>query len=188
MVVSVDQIREGGLSLDQSLTETFLTHTLADVKDTGFRPDGPATLHVRLHKTGGGVLVSGSSEVAVRTGCRRCLGDVHLRFPVAFTLSLVPQAALAGPDGEARDDEKTLRAGTFPLDRADEEVFNGKTIDLDPLVREQVLLALPMHAVCREDCRGLCGNCGQNLNEGTCACETERVDPRLASLKNIKLN
>jgi DUF177 domain-containing protein len=187
MVVTVDQIREGGLSLDETLSESFLTHALAEVKDTGFRPDGPALLHVKLQKTGSGVLLRGSTEVTVHTPCRRCLADVHLRLPVSFTLNLVSQAALPG-DADRGDDEQADRAGNFDLERADEELFDGKTIDLDPLVREQVLLALPMHAVCREDCKGLCGSCGQNLNEGQCGCATTQVDPRLAALKNIKLN
>ena len=60
MVVTVDQIRAGGLSLDETLSESFLTHALAEVKDTGFRPDGPALLHVKLQKTGSGVLLRGS--------------------------------------------------------------------------------------------------------------------------------
>jgi uncharacterized protein len=189
MVVSVDQIREGGLSLDQRLSETFLTHTLADVKDTGFRPVGGAELHVTLRKTGGGVLVQGATEVAVHTPCKRCLADVPLWVPVAFTLNLIPTSRRAAHNGlTGGDDEHAERAGSFDLDQVDEEVFDGKTIDLDPIVREQVLLALPMQAVCREDCQGLCGMCGQNLNEGSCDCASERVDPRLASLKNIKLN
>jgi uncharacterized protein len=188
MVVTVDQIREGGLSLDETLSESFLTHALAEVKDTGFRPDGPATLHVKLQKTGSGVLLRGSTEVAVHTPCRRCLADVHLEVPVSFTLNLVSQAALSEGEDEDGEDDEHERAGSFDLARADEELFDGKTIDLDPLVREQVLLALPMHAVCREDCKGLCGSCGQNLNEGQCDCARSQVDPRLATLKNIKLN
>ena len=186
MVVTVDQIREGGLSLDETLSESFLTHALADVKDTDFRPDGPAVLHVKLQKTGSGVLLRGSTEVTVHTPCRRCLADVHLKVPVSFTLNLVSQAALA--DADRGDDEEAERAGSFDLERVDEELFDGKTIDLDPLVREQVLLALPMHAVCREDCKGLCGTCGKNLNEGECGCAPSQVDPRLAALKNIKLS
>ena len=65
--------------------------------------------------------------------------------------------------------------------------IDGKVIDLEPIIREHLLLALPMSAVCREDCSGLCTNCGQNLNEKQCGCETKFVDPRLAALKNIKL-
>ena len=189
MVVTVDQIREGGLSLDETLSESFLTHALADVKDTGFRPDGPALLRVKLQKTASGVLLRGSTEVTVHSPCRRCLSDVHLTVPVSFTLNLVSRAALTDvEDEDGGDDEQAERAGSFDLERADEELFDGKTIDLDPLVREQVLLALPMHAVCREDCKGLCGTCGQNLNEGECGCAPSQVDPRLAALKNIKLN
>jgi uncharacterized protein len=189
MVVTVDQIREGGLSLAETLSESFLTHTLAEVKDTGFRPDGPAVLHVKLQKTGSGVLLRGSTEVALQSPCRRCLADVHLQIPVSFTLNLVSAAALSrGEDDDGADDVEQERAGSFDLDRADEELFDGKTIDLDPLVREQVLLALPMHAVCREDCKGLCGSCGQNLNEGECRCAVDRVDPRFAQLKDLKLN
>src|SRR5262249_7174518 len=158
------------------------THTLADVKDTGFRPDGPAVLQVKLQKTGSGVLLRGSTEVGVHTPCRRCLSDVHLRVPVTFTLNLVSRAALSDAEKEAGgDDEQAERAASFDLERVDEELFDGKTIDLDPLVREQVLLALPMHAVCREDCKGLCGSCGQNLNEGECGCAKSQVDPRLAA-------
>lgn len=189
MVVTVDQIREGGLSLDETLSESFLTHALAEVKDTGFRPDGPAPLHVRLQKTASGVLLRGSTEVAVHTPCGRCLADVHLKVPVTFTLNLVSRAALsAAQDEDGKDDEDAERDGTFDLAQVDEELFDGKTIDLDPLVREQFLLALPMHAVCRDDCKGLCGTCGQNLNEGECGCARSQVDPRLAALKNIKLN
>jgi uncharacterized protein len=187
MVVTVDQIREGGLSLDETLPESFLGHALAEVKDTGFRPDGPALLHVKLQKTGSGVLLRGSTEVAVHTACRRCLADVHLRVPVSFTLNLVSKAALAH-GGAGGEDDETEQGGTFDLERADEELFDGKTIDLDPLVREQVILALPMHASCREDCKGLCGSCGKNLNEGECGCAADRVDPRFAQLKNLKLN
>ena len=145
MVVTVDQIREGGLSLDETLSESFLTHALAEVKDTGFRPDGPALLHVKLQKTGSGVLLRGSTEVTVHTPCRRCLADVHLRIPVSFTLNLVSRAALADAAEEAGgEDDESERAGSFDLERADEELFDGKSIDLDPLVREQVLLALLM--------------------------------------------
>ena len=58
---------------------------------------------------------------------------------------------------------------------------------MDPILREQVLLALPMDALCAERCKGLCAQCGQDLNEKPCGCEQRRVDPRLEPLKNIQL-
>jgi uncharacterized protein len=187
MVVSVDQIREGGLSLDEPLSEAFLTHALVDVKDTGFRPQSGATLHVQLRKTASGVVVQGNTEVAVQSACRRCLGEVPLRVPVSFTLHLVAAPTFRDSESGEKDDEPTERGGSFDLTR-DEELFDGRKIDLDPLVREQVLLALPMHALCSEECQGLCGRCGQNLNEARCACQIESVDPRLEGLKKFKLN
>jgi uncharacterized protein len=77
---------------------------------------------------------------------------------------------------------------SFELDEVDAEAFDGKTIDLDPIVREQVLLALPVSVLCREDCKGLCSVCGQDLNESDCGhAGRAEVDVRLAKLKDIKL-
>jgi uncharacterized protein len=63
------------------------------------------------------------------------------------------------------------------------QVDEGGFIDLAPIVREEGILAVPMHAICRPDCKGLCDQCGQNLNQATCECEHEHIDPRLASLR-----
>lgn len=87
------------------------------------------------------------------------------------------------------DDGQSPTASSFELDEIDAEPFNGKTIDLDPVVREQVLLALPVSVLCRDDCKGLCSICGQDLNEKDCGHgKVKEVDVRLAKLKDIKLN
>jgi uncharacterized protein len=190
MVVQVEQIREGGLTLDQPLSQPFLAQALADAVRDGFRPEGGAALHATLHRTSGGVLLVGSTDLALISACKRCASEVHLTVPVRFTLNLVraePARERPSDAGEA-DATDTDFSGSFDLAEADLDTYQGKTIDLDPIVREQVLLALPMQVVCREDCRGLCGMCGENLNETACDCESKRVDPRLAVLKDIKLN
>ena len=58
-------------------------------------------------------------------------------------------------------------------------------LPLDELVTTDLLLSLPMKSLCREDCRGLCPQCGHNLNNGECGCRQETVDPRLAALKDL---
>jgi uncharacterized protein len=190
MVVQVEQIREGGLTLAQPLAQPFLAEVLADAVREGFHCAAPATLHASFRRTSGGVLLEGSVDLALSAPCKRCATEVGFTVPVRFLLNLVP----ADPkrertlDEEAADETETESSGSFELTQADLDTYHGKTIDLDPIIREQVLLALPMHAVCREDCRGLCGMCGQNLNEAACGCESRRVDPRLAVLKDIKLN
>ena len=60
-------------------------------------------------------------------------------------------------------------------------------IDLTEAVQEQILLSLPLRPLCREDCKGLCPGCGEDLNKGACGCSGKAVDPRLAVLGNLKL-
>ena len=60
-------------------------------------------------------------------------------------------------------------------------------VDLDPILREQVLLSLPEYPVCQEGCKGLCSVCGKNLNEGECGCDRKVPDPRWAGLAKVKL-
>jgi uncharacterized protein len=98
------------------------------------------------------------------------------------------EAAEAKPSRRRRsqkdDDEQAEMAASFELDEVDAEPFDGKTIDLDQIVREQVLLALPVTVLCREDCKGLCTTCGQDLNEKDCGhSEKKEIDVRLAKLR-----
>ncbi len=190
MVVQVEQIREGGLTLTQPLAQAFLAAVLADAVREGFHAEGASSLEAKLVRTSGGVLLEGQAELPVSAPCKRCAADVQLTVPVRFTLNLVPASAQREhrTDSEDAEGSEAESSGSFELAQADLDTYHGKQIDLDPIVREQVLLALPMQVVCREDCRGLCGMCGQNLNEAACGCESKRVDPRLAVLKDIKLN
>jgi uncharacterized protein len=63
--------------------------------------------------------------------------------------------------------------------------FEGDSIDLTEILREQIVLALPMYPRCKEDCRGLCSVCGANLNLGECGCDRSEIDPRWAALKTL---
>lgn len=190
MVVKIEEIREDGLELDEPIAQELLDAALlGEGKDTGFRARTGSRLKARLSRVSGGVLLEG--EVVARLGspCKRCLAEVAVELPVSFTLNLVPrqpQSFPGSPEGE--DDIKVERGGSFSFDEAEEELFDGKTIELDPILREQILLGLPVSVLCREDCRGLCAVCGQNLNEQDCGCERKIPDPRLAKLKEIKLN
>ena len=65
-------------------------------------------------------------------------------------------------------------------------VFDGESIDVDEIVKEQILLAVPARTLCREDCQGMCPECGVDLNTGQCNCAVDEVDPRWAALKDLK--
>jgi uncharacterized protein len=64
-------------------------------------------------------------------------------------------------------------------------VFDGEAIEVDEIVKEQILLAVPTQMLCRPDCKGICPDCGVDKNTGECACDTKNVDPRWAALKNL---
>jgi DUF177 domain-containing protein len=196
MLVKIEEIDEDGLVLDEAVSERTLAEALSrEGQDTGFRADRPAAFKASFRKISGGVLLVGDLAPHLTAPCKRCLRDVPMDLPIHFTLNLVPEPRVsledAGLDGDAAEDPKNQKrdsGGSFALGDADREYFDGHTIDLDPIVREQVLLALPVSVVCKDDCKGLCPKCGQDLNEAECGCERKVVDPRLAVLKSIKLN
>ncbi|MBX5481679.1 MAG: DUF177 domain-containing protein [Myxococcaceae bacterium] len=190
MRVKIEEIqKDGGLHLDEPIPKQTVQAALDDFED-GWRADEGFQLKAHLLKVGEGVLLKGDFTAKVVAPCKRCVTDVLLTLPHSFTLNLV-DASLAqqmGVEDEGEDDGKGERNGSFSLDEAEQDTFDGKVIDLDPIIREQILLALPMSAVCRDDCAGLCTVCGQNLNEKRCGCDTKVIDPRLGALKDIKLN
>jgi uncharacterized protein len=75
---------------------------------------------------------------------------------------------------------------TVPQDEVEVSYYTGEGVLLEDVLREQVLLAVPLKTVCREDCRGLCPHCGRNLNVEQCNCAEPLEDPRWSALKEIK--
>ena len=118
---------------------------------------------LRLTRADRRVLVTGTLQTVVAAECVRCLAPLQL----TLTLPIEEQFALSPV--------------VDPVYYIDE----GGGLNLLPPLREQILLALPIHLVCRPDCQGLCVDCGQNLNDGPCSCGTENIDPRLAALKSL---
>ncbi|MFN0063327.1 MAG: YceD family protein [Myxococcaceae bacterium] len=186
MFVNVEQIRDP-LEVREPLSPAFLAGVLAE-SEVGWTPERASELKARLEPVGKGELrLFGQTQLPLVGECHRCLSEVKAEIPVEFTLHLVPHVA-PPISGEVLDEsEGSETAGSFDLADADDEPFDGKQVDLAPLLREQILLALPMRAVCQEDCRGLCSRCGKNLNEAECGCDRKTLDPRLAPLQNIKV-
>lgn len=101
--------------------------------------------------------------------CARCLQPVKVHHEISFAETF-----------------KWMKQPVSPEDDDEEVVFvQDETLDLIPYVEESYVLHMPVAALCSEDCRGLCQKCGQNLNEGACACDNRTIDPRLAGLKDF---
>ncbi len=153
----------------------------------GYRARGVAHVEARLDKLERRVRLGGRITAEVTAACRRCLLPVSADVPVDFDVTLVPADEYGSDEPEKDDGEHGPVGGSFAPEEAEEDTYTGKVIDLDPIVREQVLLALPGYPVCNEGCKGLCSVCGANLNERDCGCDRHVPDPRWAGLKNVKL-
>jgi uncharacterized protein len=118
--------------------------------------------------------LDGKVRTTLELTCGRCLEPFRLDVDAPFDLRYLPTAANTG-EGEVEIEEDDLTTAYYTDD----------VIDLGQLMAEQFHLALPMKPLCDETCRGLCPNCGTNLNVGSCQCQTTWADPRFAALKSL---
>jgi uncharacterized protein len=187
MRVNIDEIKESGLDRAWELTRDQLDEFVRG-EQAGYRAGGPARVDVHLERLGRRIHLRARSQAELHAPCGRCLVSTEVRVPVDFELTLVPADDRPPADREEQPErEQDRQTGSFAPEEVDEERYSGKTVELDPLVREQLLLALPRYPVCREECRGLCSVCGQNLNERDCGCDRRVPDPRWAALEKLKL-
>jgi len=170
------QIPPEGGEFDRVLEQAWLREVLSGAGSVDFWATEGRTVKVFAKRTGVEVLVQSDFFLELTTDCSTCLEDFRLEVPVAFSLTLRPRPA--GQDPMPADLE--LRSEDL-----EEFFFDGEEIDLEGILREQILLALPMYPRCSENCRGLCPVCGANLNKGECGCDRGVVDPRWATLKKI---
>jgi uncharacterized protein len=134
---------------------------------------GPSAIRVTYYRSGQELFVSGEAASEVVGACARCLIEYVFRPPARFAFVFVPQR----------------RGVPVERDREDPDfcTYAGDEIDLSPLVRERILLALPTLPLCAEGCRGLCTQCGTNLNTDRCECRRESHDLRFAALGHLKV-
>lgn len=118
--------------------------------------------------------VSGRVVARVQAECDRCLGPVELPVDSQFQLEYVTV-----------EDYQAQQAVELTEGDLDLSVFDGEAIDIDELVTEEIMLAVPDHVLCSEDCKGICAVCGANKNLTNCNCETKEIDPRWAGLKGL---
>jgi uncharacterized protein len=138
---------------------------------SGLHATGVAEL---LAHSGGEIRIRGRFQVEMTSECDRCLGRAHFPLNCGFDLFYRPAAEIA------REEEVSIDEG-----EAEIGFYEGDGLELEDILREQVLLALPMQRVCREDCQGICSVCGRNRNETACNCKEPAADDRWAALRNL---
>ena len=131
--------------------------------------------HHGKHKVVQDIRVKGKLETSLEVACARCLEPVVHQVERSFDLLYRPLGTDAGHEELSVTDAE-----------AEIGYYQGEGLLLEDTLREQVLLALPLKTICREDCKGLCPHCGKNLNESQCSCAEQFEDPRWSALKEIQ--
>lgn len=112
--------------------------------------------------------VTGEMTIRLIIPCDRCLEDVENTFHITIDRSVNPNTESDG------------------IEDVDELSFiDGYMLDVDKLIMDEIVVALPTKVLCKEDCKGLCSVCGTNLNNHTCDCHKESLDPRMAAIQDI---
>ncbi|MDN5726036.1 MAG: DUF177 domain-containing protein [Propionibacteriales bacterium] len=132
----------------------------------GVPPGTPVDLDIRIEAVGEDVLVTGTARTEVRGECGRCLTEI------ADAIEIDIQELFVHPGAHSADED----------DELDASQMEGELLDLEPLLRDQVVLDLPFQPVCRPDCAGLCVECGADLNADPTHDHGEPIDPRWGSL------
>lgn len=184
MTIHVDEIPEDGLQVSCALEPQELELTEHDVRIQ----DGLA-LHADLARDINGVRVTGELSAVFIRQCVRCLLEypeaVQLPFDVEYRRKADPGTPVKGSPRAVQGEDVLGLECQDDLNIEDEDIypFSGERIELAPMLREQVILAIPMQPLCYPECRGLCPMCGQNRNEQRCVCSDEPQRTPFASLK-----
>ncbi len=135
----------------------------------------PPQIRGSASRTGNEVRLRGNIKARAEVDCDRCLAALDIPIETDFDVTYIPASDYAA------NETAELQADDLLV-----SVYEDDSIDVDEIVREQILLAMPARALCGEDCKGLCPVCGNNRNTQPCSCEDKETDPRWAGLKDLR--
>lgn len=150
---------------------------LVDFSGENLQQVGPMDWSIAAERAGEEIRVVGSLKTNVELPCSRCLEAACCEVVKPFDLFFRQRDAMMFDEDEEveLDDKETSTA-----------FFNGTKLAISEILREQLLLALPMKPLCKVDCKGLCPSCGSNLNVNTCQCPQEQFSPHMDKLLELK--
>ena len=181
MHIRLKDINEVALTLEfEEASETF--PVLTEMVDTGVCEFlAPVKTALSAQQIGDMVEIEGSISTAVRLSCGRCLQSFETPVESSFALTY-KQTELDTDKGSSSQEELELTIEDMGL-----IYHQGEEINLQNEIQEQVVLAFPLRALCKPDCKGLCPQCGADLNNEECDCDQTPHAGKFAVLKKLKL-
>ena len=164
MKVTVSEIPDVGIELE--LKERLSSETVKVMS--------PVEAVLKIDKEGPDVLVRGVLSGDIELECSRCLKNFDVGIKSRMDIVFHPE------DVNKKEESHGLRA-----DELDTEYYKDDTLDVDNLLLEQLILNIPMKPLCSPECKGICPQCGTDLNLAQCNCKTIEIDPRLKILETL---
>lgn len=175
MRIRVDEIPESGRFLHFHWDEERLNGFLPPEDPFEMKLIRPVNVDLEIQKGADHIRIQGKIQGTLQVACHRCLDPFPFSFDEKVELLLIQEQEIPEDEEfELEEDEMTS------------EFFDGEIIDLDQLVAEQIFLTLPFKLICSEKCRGLCPNCGANLNTETCKCAKSGKESPFSRLLDIR--
>ncbi|MDD3579575.1 MAG: DUF177 domain-containing protein [Desulfobacca sp.] len=174
LTIPIERIPAEGLDLPVLLGAEWMAHWREREPGLEFSLESTLSGTIHLEKVDGYILVRGLLKGELRLNCSRCLESFLEPLECRFELVLRP-----GPPVVAAEEVELTR------EELDEDFYSGEELDLEGIVQEQLLLAVPVKPLCQEDCLGLCPFCGANLNRETCSCHRGKFNQPFALLSKL---
>jgi uncharacterized protein len=163
MKISIEDIPDKGLHLD--IEENISAEDNSVVS--------PVRTQLEIFKFGQGININGSLKAELEFQCSRCLKTFRKELDIPMDLSYHPVDEMSTERHELKNDEM------------DFGFYTGTELDLQEVLKEQILLNRQLKPLCDYNCKGICPKCGTDLNTGKCFCEKREIDPRLEVLKSL---
>ena len=161
--VRTDEIKDSGYHMSCTRDAQWLRELCSDIDDSDFTFVDDITIQLDIAKAEENIFINCVIAVPIGLHCIRCLADFKFPLEATFHYTLYPDRdRYSSPDQE--------------INREDLDVlyYQGDIIEISPVVREQLLLGIPSHPLCHTSCKGICPQCGANLNNTSCQCDTKK--------------
>ena len=181
LILHVEQLKENAFTHEFEENPQIFPVIAEMVKNRECEFLKPLTIRLKAFRVRELFEVQGTFCTSVRLPCSRCLKDFDSPLTSDFDLTYTKE--MPGMTDAFEDKEIELRAEEIGM-----IYFRGEEINLEEGIQEQVVMAFPLQPLCNDTCKGLCPQCGSDLNLGDCGCKRESAANKFAVLKNLKLD
>lgn len=168
MLISLSEIMNTKDKVEQILAPIEMEKFIYDGNSYEFARKNPVELTIR-NLGNKKVIIEGSVKVSLIVFCSRCLKDLHYPMDISFSREI--------------DFKLTEKDRAEELDEANYIIEYN--LDVDILIKGEMIIGFPMMLLCSEECKGICMHCGTNLNESSCDCDKTVLDPRMSAIRDI---